>query len=58
MGCPTTGASGSITGCATGACAFTAAAAGNLYNRSGSDVKMDVMTIDNQRKITLVQDGT
>jgi prepilin-type N-terminal cleavage/methylation domain-containing protein len=57
-GCPTAGASGSITGCATGACAFNAVAAGNLYNRTGSDVKMDVMTIDNQRKITLIQDGT
>jgi len=56
--CPTAGASGFISGCNTGNCAFTAVGAGNLYNRTGSDVRMDVMTIDNQRKITQIQDGT
>lgn len=47
-----------VQGCQSGSCSYTAVACGNLYNRTGSDIRMDVMSIDNQRKITLVQDGT
>jgi len=42
----------------TKGCTFRAIATGNLYGRKGSDVKMDVISINQQRVIKQVQDGT
>jgi prepilin-type N-terminal cleavage/methylation domain-containing protein len=39
-------------------CTYRAIATGNLYGRKGSDVKMDVISINQQRVIKQVQDGT
>jgi prepilin-type N-terminal cleavage/methylation domain-containing protein len=39
-------------------CTYRAIATGNLYGRKGSDVKMDVISINQQRVIRQVQDGT
>ncbi len=55
---PSPAGSSFINGCSTGGCKYTAIACGNLYGRTGSDIKVDVMSIDHQRKITIVQDGT
>lgn len=41
-----------------GQCSYRAVAIGNLYGRNGADVKMDIMTIDQLRRISQVQDGT
>lgn len=37
---------------------FVATSAGNLYHRTAADVRMDMVTIDAQRVIRLIQDGT
>lgn len=42
----------------TSGCTYRVLAAGNLYGRKGSDVKMDVISINQQRVIKQVQDGT
>jgi type IV pilus assembly protein PilA len=55
---PSPAGSSFINGCSTGGCKYTAIACGNLYGRTGSDIKVDVMSIDHQRKISIVQDGT
>lgn len=39
-------------------CFFRAIATGNLYGRLGSDVRMDVLSIDQQRVIKQLTDGT
>jgi prepilin-type N-terminal cleavage/methylation domain-containing protein len=56
-GFPTTTQSGIFCNTDDG-CKYRAVALGNLYGRSGNDVKLDIMTIDHQRTVKIEQEGT
>lgn len=57
-GYPTAKQSGIYCGADNSNCKYQVLAVGNLYGRKGDDVKMDIISIDQQRVLIQVQDGT